>query len=297
MEKTNSRVNKVKNSLIETVRYLSEEIGQRSYLDIKNLNKSAEFIEKSFKDIGLGTKRQPFKYQGNTYQNIIAEIEGRKIAPPLIIGAHYDTVIGTPGADDNSSGIAGLIELARLAKETFPEIPIRFIAFSLEEPPAFRTSAMGSHIYATSIKERGERIFAMISLEMIGYYCMTKGCQFYPLPFFRWFYPDRGDFIALVGNLSSRRFTKNLKRALKDLISLRVESLNTISLIPGVDFSDHRPFWRLGYPALMITDTAFFRNPFYHCPGDKVETLNYDLMAELILGIHKALLKKKTFEF
>ncbi|MBI3592781.1 MAG: M28 family peptidase [Nitrospirae bacterium] len=165
----------------------------------------------------------------------------------------------------------------------------RFVAFSLEEPTVFMTSRMGSYLYAKSLREEGTAVYGMISLEMLGYYNDRKGSQYYPLPFFKWFYPDRGNFIAFVGNISSMAFTKKLKNHFRALSSLPVESLNSVSFIPGVDFSDHRSFWKFGYPAFMITDTAFYRNPNYHRPGDNASTLDYERMAELLRGLHKAL--------
>lgn len=281
----------IKSNLISTVRYLSEDIGERSYLDVKKLNTVSDFIEERFRSYGCAVKRQHLPYKGNTYYNIIAEVKGLHNANDgiLIIGAHYDTVIGTPGADDNSSGVAGLLELARLTALKPFQQGVRFIAFTLEEPPVFMTSRMGSYVYAKSLKEEGIKVYGMISLEMLGYYCDYKGCQYYPLSVLKWFYPDRGNFIAFVGNILSMPFTKRVKASFKTASSLPVESLNSVSIIPGVDFSDHRSFWKFGYPAFMITDTAFYRNPNYHGPGDTSSELDYDRMAELITGLYKAL--------
>jgi Zn-dependent M28 family amino/carboxypeptidase len=280
----------IKKNLISHVKYLSSDIGQRSYLDIEKLNKTADYIEEKFLSYGCDVWRQPFTYRGNTYENIICEIKGKEPGlPSLVVGAHYDTVAGTPGADDNASGIAGLLELARMTALNPMRTTVHFAAFSLEEPPVFMSSRMGSHIYAKSLKEEGARLCGMVSLEMLGYYCDRKGCQYYPLPFLRYFYPDRGDFISFVGNISSRTFTKKIKDSFKSYSILPVVSLNTLSIVPGVDFSDHRSFWKFGYPAFMITDTAFYRNPNYHGAGDTPETLDYDRMAELINGLYKAL--------
>lgn len=288
---TYGNMGNIKQNLTATVKYLSEHIGQRSYLDIERLNRAADYIEAKFRSYDCNVKRQPFNYQGNTYYNIICEIKGAKSAKDgiLVIGAHYDTVIGTPGADDNASGVAGLLELARLAViEPFPT-SVRLVAFSLEEPPVFMTKHMGSYIYAKSLKEERVKVSGMISLEMLGYYSDRRGSQYYPFPIFKWFYPDRGNFIAFVGNISSRSFTNKIKKLFKSVSSLPVESLNAISLIPGVNFSDHWSFWEFGYSAFMITDTAFYRNPNYHAPGDTAETLDYDRMAEFVIGLYKAI--------
>lgn len=280
----------VRRNLDATVRFLSEDIGQRSYLDVGKLNRTAEFIEEAFRSYGCDTTRQSFSYRDNTYFNIAAEVKGASGKDEIIvIGAHYDTVMGTPGADDNASGVAGLLELARLTCSAPLHRTVRFVAFTLEEPPVFMTSRMGSHVYARDLKKQGTPLLGMISLEMLGYYSDKRGSQLFPLPFFSWFYPEQGNFIAFVGNISSRSFTERVRKAFEAVSALPVESLNGISLIPGVDFSDHRSFWQFGYPAFMVTDTAFFRNPHYHAPGDKASTLDYERMTEVVVGLYKAL--------
>ena len=284
-------MDQVESNLRETVVYLSGVIGERSYRQTENLLRSVEYIEQRFSSCGYGPKRQTFTYGGNSYYNVFAEVRGTETTRDglLVIGAHYDTVAGSPGADDNASGIAGLLELARLASEKPLKRTVRFVAFSLEEPPVFMTSRMGSHVHAKGLRDEGAVLFGMISLEMLGYYRSEKGSQLYPSSLFRLFYPDRGDFISFVGNLSSRAFTVAVTKAFRECCSVPVESLNAPSLIPGVDFSDHRSFWKFGYPAFMITDTAFYRNPNYHSSGDTAETLDYKKMAELITGLYKAL--------
>lgn len=281
----------IKSNLMDIVYYLSEGIGQRSYLDIEKLGITAEFIEKKLNSYGCITERQPFNYRNNVYYNIIGKVEGSEKIDNglLVIGAHYDTVIGTPGADDNASGIAGMLELARLAASEPFRRTVLFAAFCLEEPPAYMTKNMGSYVYAKSLKDTKTDIYGMISLEMLGYYSDLKQSQYYPNPLFSYFYPDKANFIAFVGNISSMRFTQKVKMNFMAASSLPVESLNSVSFIPGVDFSDHRNFWKFGYPAFMITDTAFYRNPNYHETGDTALTLNYDLMSELVRGLYKTL--------
>ena len=276
-------------NLEATVRFLSDEIGPRSYTDLKELNKSADYIEEKLTSYGCDVKRQSFAYLGNTYHNIVGEVRGDKDSEILVIGAHYDTVRGTPGADDNASGIAGLLELARLTGKNRALRTVYFGAFTLEEPPLFQTRHMGSYVYAKSLKENRVNLDGMISLEMIGYYCEKKGCQYYPFSFLKWFYPEKGDFIAFVGNVSSKNFTRKVKHAFQKASTLPVASLNTVALVPGVDFSDHSSFWNFDYPAFMITDTAFYRNPNYHTAGDKADTLDYKRMALLISGLKSAL--------
>ncbi|MDI6889916.1 MAG: M28 family peptidase [Thermodesulfovibrionales bacterium] len=296
-----NNIKEIETNLEVTVRFLSEEIGSRSYKDLEELERSADYIEEKMVSSGCDVKRQSFTYMGNTYHNIIGEVSpvrkdisngvrGDKESETLIIGAHYDTVPGTPGADDNASGIAGLLELARLAALKPSPRTVRFVAFTLEEPPLFKTRHMGSYMYAKSLKKEKVKVEGMISLEMIGYFCERKGCQYYPFPFFKLFYPEKGDFIAFVGNISSRAFTKRVKNAFQKASTLPVESLNTVSIVPGVDFSDHSSFWSFGYPAFMITDTAFYRNPNYHTAGDRAHTLDYKTMALLIYGLKSALI-------
>jgi Zn-dependent M28 family amino/carboxypeptidase len=284
-------MDRVEANLKETVAYLSGVIGERSYRHTENLARCAEYIERRFSSCRCGPRRQTFTYGENIYCNIFAEVAGTEASRNgmLVVGAHYDTVAGSPGADDNASGVAGLLELARLASEKPMKRTVRFVAFSLEEPPVFMTSRMGSYVHAKGLRDEGAVLFGMVSLEMLGYYRSDKGSQLYPSSLFRLFYPDRGDFISFVGNLSSRSFTLAVKRAFQEACSFPVESLNAPALIPGVDFSDHRSFWKFGYSAFMITDTAFYRNPNYHSEGDTMETLDYPKMAELTTGLYTAL--------
>jgi Zn-dependent M28 family amino/carboxypeptidase len=281
----------IKKNLIETVTFLSERIGRRSYRDIRQLDAAADYIEDRFGSAGCPAKRQSFDFLSGTYHNIIGQVEGAwgREESVLVIGAHYDTDTETPGADDNASGVATLLELVRLAAESPPARTIRFAAFTLEEPPAFMTRSMGSYVYAKSVKDEGVKLLGMISLEMVGFYSDREGSQYYPSSFFKLFYPNRGNFIAFVGNLSSRAFTLKMKRLFKAVSPVPVESLNAVSIIPGVNLSDHRNFWKFGYPAFMITDTAFYRNPNYHSSGDRARTLDYDRMTSIVKGLFEVL--------
>lgn len=271
------------------VRTLSGEIGVRSWQDIEKLGLAADYIEQRLRSSGCSVKRQEFQYEGNAYHNVEGEVRGAREARVLIIGAHYDTVETTPGADDNASGVACMLELARLTALNPLPMAVRFVAFSLEEPPAFRSSRMGSLVYAKALREEGVKVMGMIALEMLGYYNEARGAQFYPLPVFRWFYPRSADFIGFVGNFASRYFTRMVRRAFNAHSDLPAKSFNGPSIIPGVDFSDHRSFWKQGFQAFMITDTAFYRNPNYHGPGDTADTLDYGRMAELVRGLYAAL--------
>jgi len=277
-------------SLVSTVRFLSEVIGERSFRDLPKLNKTADYIESSLRSFGCLVSKQAFTYEGRTYYNVIGEVKGSHPDKKeiLIIGAHYDTAVGTPGADDNASGVAGFLELARLTALNPVERTIRFVAFSLEEPPVFGTKDMGSYVYAERTAQEGVKVYGMMSLEMIGYFCEEKGCQAYP-PGVGWLFPDQGNFISFVGNLSSRSFTREVKKSFTKAVVFPVETLNTFSSITGVDFSDHRNFWRFGFDAFMITDTAFNRNRNYHEPEDTWEKLDFERMHQVITGLYRAM--------
>lgn len=280
----------VEDNLKRSVYALSGEIGPRGYLQIEALNRAEEFIVSKFRRYGYTVSFQSYEADGRIYRNIYVENRGRLIPERiLVIGAHYDTVMGTPGADDNASGIAGMLELARLFSEKSCDHTIQFVAFSLEEPPFFYTKKMGSYQYAKALHDSGKDLIGMICLESIGYFTDTRESQFFPTPIFKLFYPDRGNFITLVSNLHSKGFLNQVKDAFGKGTNLPVESLSTFSIIPGIDFSDHRSFWKFGYNAVMVTDTAFYRNPNYHGKGDTPETLDYRCMAEVVQGIKSAI--------
>jgi Zn-dependent M28 family amino/carboxypeptidase len=284
-------VSDIRERLEVTVRTLAETIGPRSYRDTASLAAAAEFITQSFQAGGYTVTFQPYEVKGQTYRNIIAERRGTEEPDRvLIVGAHYDTVEGTPGADDNASGVAVLLELARLHAETRFRKTVRFVAFTLEEPPFFRSRQMGSRVYARSLKERGEQVEAMLCLEMVGYYSQEKGSQSFPFFWLRWLYPTTGNFITVVSNSDSEPLQMQVRDALKANMALPVETFTGPWWIAGVDLSDHGSFWKEGYPAVMLTDTAFYRNPHYHRNTDRPETLDYGAMTELVQGLSVALL-------
>ena len=280
----------IQTNLKRTVNFLSKEVGSRGYLQVDSLNKTGDYIKSELSNYGYTVLEQPYEVEGQIYKNIFVEIKGEK--PPekvLVIGAHYDTVMGTPGADDNASGIAGLIELARLLSNRSFDKTIQLVAFTLEEAPFFRSRFMGSHIYAQSLKQRGIDVEGVICLEMIGYFTDAPESQLFPLPFFRWMYPTKGNFIIIVGNMRSRSFLNRVKSGFKKGTDLPVESISAIPLVIGIDFSDHRSFWKLNYDAVMVTDTAFYRNPQYHGMGDTPEILDYERMAKVVLGLKSSI--------
>lgn len=279
--------------LREVVDMLCRRIGHRSYLDHDRLMQTASYIAGQFSSFGYSVARQQFSYRGSTYENIEAELTG--VGAPeriLVIGAHYDTVRTTPGADDNASGVAGLLALARLFAGKRRRETIRFVAFALEEMPVYRTRNMASFRYAMGLKQRNEQVEGMICLEMIGFFCDKKGSQHYPLPFMKLIYPDRGDYIAMVGNLKSKGFTEGVAAEFRKGTDLPVVMLNAPPIVIGIDFSDHWSFNKLGYRAMMVTDTAFYRNPNYHAPTDLPETLDYERMSKVVEGLGFAIEKR-----
>ncbi len=287
----------IKENLKRIVRFISNEIGTRSFYQIDELDKTAKFIELEFDRCGYEVFEQRFQFEGNEYRNIVVEVKGKKYPNKvLVIGAHYDTVAGTPGADDNASGIAGLIELARLFRKKTLDKTVRFVAFTLEEPPFFRSDDMGSYRYAKDLRKKGEDVEVMVSLEMIGYFSDKPKSQYFPATFFKWFYPDTGNFIMLVGNRDSKDVLGRIKDAFKKGTGLPVESMSSYSIVPGVDFSDHWSFYQFDYKAIMVTDTAFYRNPNYHRLGDGPDTLDYARMAEVVNGLASALGELATGE-
>jgi Zn-dependent M28 family amino/carboxypeptidase len=276
--------------LKDHVRTLTVTIGERSVYRPANLARAAAHLEACLADIGLRVRRQRYRYGGFTAVNVAAEDPADAGQEPYyLLGAHYDSVAGTVGADDNASAVAVLVEAARtfrgLASRGCRLPPVRFVAFTLEEPPVFGTRYMGSRVYAGKARQRGERIAGMICLEMVGYTCATPGCQRYPFPLMFLDYPQVGNFIGIVGNLGSRMLTDSLWRAFRrnpDLPAVKLTVPLGGWLMPSIRLSDHASFWDRGYRAVMITDSAFYRNPNYHLVSDTMETLDFDFMAELV---------------
>ena len=237
-----------------------------------DLETPARYIEQAFRSQGLEFSVQEFVSAGRRVRNIEAG------AGDIVVGAHYDTVPGSPGADDNASGVAVLIELAAM------KMPVRLVAFANEEPPYSFGPDMGSWAWAKRARDRGEPIRAMFSLEMLGYYRDTAGSQRYPAPL-GLFYPDRADFIAFVGDLGARGLVRRSIGAFRKSAEFPSEGVAAPAFIPGVTWSDHWSFRRHGYPAIMITDTAFYRYPHYHLPNDTPDKLDYERMARVTLGL------------
>ena len=270
------------------VRVLAEDFTPRDYLHPANLDRAAAYVAAEMERAGGVVSDQPFGVRGTTYRNVVAAF-GPESRERIVVGAHYDAAGPYPAADDNASGVAGLIELAHLLGASPPPGRVELVAYTLEEPPFFRTAHMGSAVHAHALRLQGARVRAMLSLEMIGYFSDAPGSQQFPLSLLKAFYPSRGSFITVVGRMGEGRLVGRIKRAMRGGSALDVRSINAPRWVPGVDFSDHASYWNAGYPAVMITDTAFYRNPHYHTARDRPGTLDYARMAEVVRGVYAAI--------
>ena len=263
---------------------ISEGIGERHYEQPESLEKTAQYIEQAFDNCGLELSFQ--SYGRLPFRNVVAEITGTTTPNDIIIvGAHYDTVWLSPGADDNASGVAALLELACLLAKDRHDRTLRFVAFANEEQPFADTEDMGSQVYVQSLRAQEENVMAMYSLEMLGYYSDKPNSQNYPAPL-RWFYPDTASFVAFVSNVRSSLLLLKSIRRFRHHSNIHAEGLIMPErLMPDIRRSDHASFWDAGYPALMVTDTSFYRNSNYHTVGDVARTLDYTKMAAVVAGL------------
>ena len=274
--------------LVAHVEKLGGEIGERNVEFYDELRAAADYIAATFSDAGLPPRRDGYTVAGKLCENIEVEIPGS--TPDIfVIGAHYDSVYGSPGANDNGSGIAALLALARRFAGKPQERTLRFVAFPNEEPRHFQTGLMGSWVYASRCKERNDPIVGMMSLETIGYYSAARGSQVYPLPGLGAIYPRTGNFIAFVGNVRSRALVRQAVGSFRKHGSLPSEGAALPAGIPGVGWSDHWAFWQHGYRGIMVTDTAPFRYPHYHARSDTPDKLDYDSMTRLAYGLERVI--------
>lgn len=264
---------------------LAGHIGERNMSHYPALKAAATYIADSFTGMGYRLEEQRFESQGKEVKNLWVEVPG-SYAPEeiILVGAHYDSVSGSPGANDNGSGIAALLEMARLLKQKRPDRTLRLVAFVNEEPPFFYRDEMGSRVYARQLRKQGTRIMAMLSLETIGYYVDEPGSQRYPPPF-SFFYPNKGNFIGFVGNLGSRALVHEAIGSFRRHAAFPSEGLAAPGWIAGVDWSDHRSFWEAGYAAIMVTDTAVYRYPYYHTSQDTPDKIDYPRTARVVGGL------------
>ncbi len=287
--------------LREHVVMLGEKIGERNIWLPQQLEASANYIDQTFTGIGYRVSSQRFDIDGLSHgvaagavssgpvrlevRNLEVELEGTRLAEEIVLlGAHYDSVMGSPGANDNGSGVAALLELGRLLRGQGLDRTVRLVAFVNEEPPFFQTAEMGSRVYAARTRGRGERMTAMFSLETIGFYTDEPASQHYPPPL-GFFYPDTGHFIGFIGNISSRALLRRSLASFRRRAAFPSEGAALPGWVMGVSWSDHWSFWQQGYPALMITDTAPFRYPHYHTRQDTPDKLDYDRLARVVSGL------------
>jgi peptidase M28-like protein len=267
------------------VTMLAGTIGERNTRRYDRLQQAAAFIADALRQDGFTVREEPYTADGRQVTNVVAELPGKgRKGEIVLVGAHYDSPPGSPGANDNASGVAALLELARQFRGAAPERTLRLVAFVNEELPYFQTPLMGSRVHAAKAKQRGEKIVAMLSLETIGCYSDRPGSQQYPPPF-SFFYPDTGNFVGFVGNLGSRQLVRDSIGTFRATTPFPSEGLAGPAFITGIGWSDHWAFWQEGYLGIMITDTAPFRYPHYHEPTDTPDKLDYDRMARVVGGV------------
>jgi hypothetical protein len=251
------------------------------------LENAARYIERELASAGYAVRREAYPSRGTPVRNLVVEVAGAsRPGEIVIVGAHYDSVLGAPGANDNGSGVAAVLELAHAFRGWQPARTWRLVAFVNEEPPFFRTGEMGSQIHAAGARAHDERIVAMYSIETIGWFSDSPGSQHYPFPF-SWFYPDRGDFLAFVANFASRRLLHATVSAFRAHAEFPSEGVAAPAFIPGVDWSDHGSFWDAGFPAIMVTDTALYRYPHYHTAQDTPDKVDYERLARVVRGLER----------
>jgi Zn-dependent M28 family amino/carboxypeptidase len=258
---------------------------------VEKLDEAAKYIESRLKETGIPSTKQTYTVEGQTFRNVIATF-GPNDGERIIVGAHYDSCGSLPCADDNASGTASLLELARLLSrdKDQPKTRIDVVFYTLEEPPFFRTSDMGSGVHADQLKKDGAKVRAMLCLEMVGYFTDKPNTQEFPVSAAGLVYPKTGNFIAVIGDMGGASLVRRVKSSMTSASDLPVWSMNAPASLPGIDFSDHLSYWAKGFPAVMITDTAFYRNKNYHQPSDKPDTLDYARMAKVVDQVYAAVL-------
>jgi hypothetical protein len=271
------------------VEVLASEIGERNVFRPAALRAAADYIRGEWGRQGYQVASQRYDVGGVTSENLEITVRGKtKSNEIILVGAHYDTVQGSPGANDNASGVAAMLEISRDFVSFGTERTVRFVAFVNEEPPFFASGQMGSAVYSKTARDRGDDIRLMVSLEMLGSYSDRPGSQSYP-PLLRFFYPARANFVAMVSNFPSRQALQELARAFRAGSDFPLETLAAFEFVPGLAWSDQLSFWRQGYAAAMVTDTAFYRYPHYHRASDTPEKLDYPSMSRVVLGLRNAI--------
>jgi Zn-dependent M28 family amino/carboxypeptidase len=264
---------------------LAGTIGERHMWRPAALYQAADYIRQTFAACGYSPVGHAYELHGIRVENLEAVLhDSSRASEALVVGAHYDSVQGCPGANDNGTGVAAVLELARRFAGRPRPRAIRFVAFVNEEPPWFLTPSMGSSVYATAARQRGDDIVGMLSLETIGYYSDEPDSQRYPPPL-NLLYPTVGDFIGFVSNVGSARLLRRAARAFQACTDFPIRTAAAPAAIPGVGWSDHWSFWQAGYSALMVTDTAPYRYPWYHTAGDTPDRISFERFAEVVDGL------------
>jgi hypothetical protein len=280
-----ARESALADALRRDVEALAGEIGERNFQRYEALLAAADYIDDALAASGYAVRRQRYEVNGRPYDNLEAERRGASRPDEVVIvGAHYDSVAGAPGANDNATGVAALLALAEGLGARTPGRTVRFVAFVNEEPPFAHTPNMGSVVYAARSRARGELVAAMLSLETMGYFADEPGSQRYP-SVLRWIYPDTADFIAFASNLPSRAVLKRAIKSFRAHGTIPSEGAALPADLPGVGWSDHWSFWQAGFPAIMVTDTALFRYPAYHTGADTPEQVDYPRLARVVAGL------------
>jgi hypothetical protein len=271
------------------VRVLSTDFADRSFDNPVRLSDAANYVQTQLEALGLQVERQAFTAEGGSYRNLVVRM-GPDTAEVVVIGAHYDVAGAQPGADDNASGVAGLIELARLLQTAKLTRRVELVAYTNEEPPFFRTPHMGSAVHARALKASGKQARLMLSLECIGYFSDAPGSQAHPVRLLNAVYPTVGNFIALVGYYEDGAVARRVKTAMMTATDLPVHSINAPGFVVGIDFSDHLNYANEGFVGMMVTDTAFYRNKAYHTPQDTADRLDYARMGKVVDAVYQAVM-------
>lgn len=284
----------IRDLLVQHVEHLANDIGPRVLAKPESIEATVAYITAQWQAMGYEVREEPYESADGPAKNLIVEISGKRPSQGVVVlGAHYDTVPQTPGADDNASAVAVLLEASRLLKNQLPGKTLRMVSFACEEAPYMSLGSMGSQYHAQEAKQRNERI-EMLCLEMVGYFRDEVDTQKVPpsIPkLFHGLFPKRGNFLAAIGNLSSWSLNWRFRRGFKQATRLGLFSMNLPEKIQEIRRSDNSSFWDQGYPALMLTDTSFLRNPHYHQPTDTPDTLDFDRMTQVTLGVVSAMLE------
>jgi Zn-dependent M28 family amino/carboxypeptidase len=268
------------------VRALAETIGHRNVFDAAKTEAAVQHVERRFASLGLASRRETFAAQGQMVSNVIAEVPGGAAREEIVVlGAHYDTVVGTPGANDNATGVAAVLALAERFAAACPARTLRFVAFATEEPPCFQTEEMGSLVHARGCAARGEKVVAMLALETLGCFRDEEGSQQYPAPGMTFLYPSRGDFVSFVSDLGARGLVHETIGAFRERAKVPSEGAAMPMWVPGIGWSDHWSFRQAGFPAVMVTDTAVYRDGAYHAEGDVPERVDFHRLSLVVEGL------------